>query len=129
MMVKVRTLQAFQNDLQDGMTIEDACTKHQISFKYACDNMGKIYKKKILPKKASCTFASEYIQTRNGKYFLRKYLNGSTKMFGTYNSLSDAVRMREHCKEYGWKQSKVDEYCQELGIERVISSKSKVRYH
>ena len=128
-MIKVKTLKAFQNDLQDGMTLEDACRKHQISFKYACDNMGKIYTKKILPKKESNTFASEYIQTRNGKYFLRKYLRGSTKMFGTYNSLNDAIRMREHCKRYGWKQQSVDKYCEELGIERVTSSKSKVRYH
>ena len=134
-MIKVKTLKAFQNDLQDGMTLEDACRKHQISFKYACDNMGKIQKKKIRPRNTSSTYAGEYIQERNGKYFVRKYVpsckrkNSSTVMFGTYNSLEDAIKMREHCKKHGWKKRSVDKYCRELGIERVISSKSKARYH
>ena len=134
-MLNDRVLRQFQWDLQDGMSIEDACRKHQISFKEACDNMPKIQKKKIKPRNTSPTYASEYIQERNGKYFVRKYVpstkqkKSSTVMFGTYNSLEDAIKMREHCKKHGWKKLSVDKYCQELGIERVISSKSKTRYH
>ena len=134
-MIKSKTLLAFQHDLQQGMTINEACRKHDITFKYACDNMGKIQKKKIKPRKSSPTHASEYIQERNGKYFLRKYVStckrkkSSTVMFGTYHTLEDAIRMREHCKKHGWNQRSVDDYCKELGIERVISSKTKARYH
>ena len=134
-MINVKKLQRFQWDLQDGMTISDACRKHEISFKYACDNMPKIQKSKIRPKKTSNTFASQYIQHRNGKYHLRKYIpdckrdKSSTVMFGTYYSLEDAIRMREHCKKHGWKKRSVDRYCEELGIKRVISSKSKGGYH
>jgi len=128
-MIKVKTLQKFQTDLQCGMSIDEACRKHKISFKYACDNIPKIKPKPIRNKGQGTNFAAQYIQERNGKYFLRKQINGKTRMFGTYHCLKDAVRMREYCKEHGWKQKSIDKYCSELGIKRVISSKNKVRYH
>ena len=134
-MIKARTLKAFQIDLQNGMSINEACRKHNVSFKYACDNIGKLHKRPVKPRNSSSTYAGEYIQERNGKYFVRKYVpsckrkKSSTVMFGTYNSLEDAIKIREHCKKHGWKKRSIDKYCEELGIERVISSKSKARYH
>ena len=38
-MIKEKTLLRFQKDLQNGMSIEDALEKHQLSFKYVCDNL------------------------------------------------------------------------------------------
>ena len=43
-MIKEKTLLKFQKDLQDGMSIADALEKHQLSFKYVCDNMPRAYR-------------------------------------------------------------------------------------
>ena len=38
-MIKEKTLLKFQKDLQNGMSIADALEKHQLTFKYVCDNL------------------------------------------------------------------------------------------
>ena len=43
-MIKEKTLLKFQKDLQDGMSIADALEKHQLTFKYVCDNMPRAYR-------------------------------------------------------------------------------------
>ena len=43
--------------------------------------------------------------------------------------LEDAVKVRDHCMRHGWKQTKIDEYCKELGVVRCTDHRSTVRYH
>ena len=115
-----------QEDLRNGMSITDCCRKYNISFQDLCDRMPKRQK----PKTKSNRFTGEkYIQTRDGKYYLRKSVNKKTRMFGTYNSLEDAIKVRDHCIEHGWIQKNIDQYCRELGIKRYTDKKCRVRYH
>ena len=133
-MIKFKTLELFQQDLRNGMTITDACNKHRITFKYACENLPKAYKRNRRSRKQAFT-RTKFIQERNGKFYVRKYLptskkKGKTVSFGTYSSLEDAMKIRDHCVKYGWKQQSVDEYCRVLGVERCKNHrKNKVRYH
>ena len=146
MMIKVKTLQKFQTDLQCGMSIDEACRKHKISFKYACDNLPRAYGKrkrnypanrKPAQKPRRPVQKEKYIMERNGHYYLRKYMKTSKKKrgkgvaFGTYKSMEDAVKVRDYCIEHGWKQHSIDEYCRILGVERCKNnrSKSRLRYH
>ena len=123
-------VKGFQQDLRDGMTISDALQKHQVTFKEAVDSMprpmsanrqGNTQKR---PKKQHKTgyynTNQRYIGGREGHYYLRKQVRGKTRMFGTYKTMEDAVRMREHCMKHGWKEHSIDKYCKELGIERCI---------
>ena len=45
-MIKKDKLLRFQQDLKDGMTIEDALRKHGMSFQYVCENMPRQLTKK-----------------------------------------------------------------------------------
>lgn len=122
----------FQKDLQAGMSIQKACEKHQVTFKYACDALLKQGVKKKKPKKPRKKITKStgelYIQQRNDHFYLRKLIRGKIRMFGTYKSLEDAVRMREYCNENGWKQKSIDKYCEILGIERCKHHTNTVKY-
>lgn len=69
------------------------------------------------------------IQERDGKFYVRRYINGKTRMFGTYRSLEDAKLVRDYLNKYGWKQKSVDSICEKLGVERVKHQRNTVRYH
>lgn len=148
------TLQKFQQDLRNGMTLEKACSKHKISLDYAFKHMPKtitkprkitkklgrprkITKKLGRPRKFERTNNIPYqpvneknITNRYGKYFLRKRINNKERVYGTYNTLEDAIKIRDYCNEHGWYVTRIDEYCEILGIERCKKTKkSKEMYH
>ena len=127
-------LKAFQKDLQNGMSITDALQKHNLTLETALHQLHGYHKKTYKPK-TSPSHAEKYIQYRCGRYYLRKTVFSRkkgrriTRMFGTYKTLEDAIRMREAQKEIGWKVTKVDELCEKLGIERCKHKRCTVRYH
>lgn len=139
------TLKKFQSDLKNGMTLSDACCKHDVTLDYAVGNMGKMermVKDKAKPvksapkirvskrkKKVRVLNPSRYIFQRNDTFAVRKRVNGKTKIFGTYSSLEDACAVRDELECIGWKQRQVDNVCERLGVERRKGFKnSSVRY-
>jgi hypothetical protein len=126
------SIKAFQRDLQKGMTLHDALQKHQLTLKEAFQQAEKPIKHKGTPE---TYHASQYIQYRDGHYYLRKNVFSKskgrpvTRMFGTYTTLEDAVKMREAQKKIGWKVTHVDRLCEELGIKRCTYWNNRVRYH
>lgn len=133
------TLTEFQHDLQQGMTIHEALTKYNYTLKYAFNQLQKQQKKTKNTRKRklkNCTYnAGKYIQYRDGHYYLRKTVYSHkknrrvTRMFGTYQTLEDAIKMREAQKQIGWKVTHVDRLCDELGITRCKHWNNTVRYH
>ena len=153
-MTEDEMLQQFQEDLRKGMTIQEACTKYQITLDYAFKHMPKtitktrkkqgksrkITKKQGRPQKFHRREKSKIpyiacheknITCRYGKYFLRKRTRGKERVYGTYETLEDAVKIRDYCNEHGWYVTRIDEYCEILGIKRCCKTnkKSKEMYH
>ena len=128
-------LKAFQTDLQNGMSIQDALMKHNLTLETAFQQLHKQAKTRKHPPKTYTYNASQYIQYRGGHYYLRKTVFSKkkgrrvTRMFGTYQTLEDAIKMREAQKEIGWKVTHVDRLCKELGITRCTYWNNRVRYH
>lgn len=116
----------FQEDLRDGMSIDDALRKYEITLDYAFHTLHKPLLYTRNPKKKR---THKYIQERNGKYYVRKQINGKIRTFGTYDSYNNAKRLRDYCIKHGWKQRNVDKYCEELGITRVSHPLNNARYH
>ena len=127
-----------QNDLKNGETIENTCTKYGISFGEMVE-LFHGYNKKVINSKNSkgkpktynrVTPSSEpFIYIRGGTYAVRKSIKGKTKIFGTYDSMEDAVKVREALKVDGWHQTHVDRICEELGVARRKGHQNeKVRY-
>ena len=106
-------LQKFQDDLQKGMTIEEACRKHGMSLQEAFTKMPR-----TLGKKPSTSTGEKYITKHGGNYLVRKYIKGHYRSFGNYKSLQEAILVRDYCVQHGWEQDQLDEYCQILNVER-----------
>jgi len=114
------------DDLRKGMSIEECLCKHNTNFRelFRVDHMNTGMK----PKKSK-THVAKYIQERSGHFYLRKSINGKTRMFGTYKSVEDAILVRDELERIGWKQRKVDEICERLGVSRMKGYyNNRVRY-
>ena len=92
----------FQNDLRNGMTLEDALQKHGLSFKEAC----------IL-----CHKTTSIRGTRNGEYHhIYKHFDGRFRVSREVNkkrytvmvgTLENAVIIRDYLDMHGWNEENV----------------------
>lgn len=115
----------FQQDLRNGLTVEEACTKYNIPFNYVFKNMERINKRQG-PNDPQL----KYITKRSGHFSVRKTVKGKQIVFGTYSTLEEAIKIREYCEKHGWIKSNIDEYCKILGIERCSNLFGRQgRYH
>ena len=107
----------FQYDLKNGLTIDEACQKHDVTLKYAFENLPKAARmpKRIRNRRSN---SRQYIIEHHGKYVLRKAIEGKTEYFGRYDKITDAVKVREYCKKHGWRKECIPEYERRCGIKR-----------
>lgn len=100
-----------RRDLENGMSIEDGLQKHNVTLKNAFKELI------ILPSKTS----EQYIQqNKTGNYFISKCINGKPTHLGTYNTLNDAIKIRNWFSEKGWDKNMIDTACKECNVERRI---------
>ena len=110
----------FQKDLKAGLTIDEALQKHELTFKYVMDNLPRPYSmSERKPKRNRRNSKSrQYIIDHQGRYYLRKYVNGRMVHFGSYKTILEAVKVREYCKKHGWRKECIQEYERRCGIVR-----------
>lgn len=116
-------IEKFQSDLRNGMALEDALIKHNLSFKEAvelcprpmvCQRLKrKPYSKRNLYKKVDT-----YISLKKDSYMVRRQRNGKSCWGGAYYSLEDAQKVRDYLEEHGWNIINVNKACKKFGIER-----------
>lgn len=116
-------IEKFQKDLKDGMTLEDALIKHNLTFREAvelCPRPMACQKITRKPKTRRNVYqkVDTYISLRNDSYMVRRQQNGKSCWGGAYNSLEDAQKVRDYLNENGWNIVKVNEACKKFGIER-----------
>lgn len=135
-MINKHKLQQFQQDLRNGMTLEATLQKHQLTLIEVWTELnrstaGRPSEKKQYKNNTGLDPTGEkHIFKRNGRYTLRKYSRGKTRMYGVYRSMEDAVRVRDYCMEHGWVQRNIDRYCKILDVERCKGhGNCKVRYN
>ena len=112
-----KSLYKFRNDLRNGLTIAEACTKHNITFKYAVDNMERQHKPKRRVRGKSRR-ESEHIYRNGENYTIYKSINSRSYNFGTYRTVEDAIKVRNYFYEHGWDRKELDKVCQDLNIMR-----------
>ena len=102
-----------RQDLKDGMTINDVCTKYQLTFKQLMRLFnGDRYK--ATTKESISTTGELYISRVGNRYIIRR----CKKHYGTYKTLEDAVKVRNHLIFNGWYKNRLNTICKELGVER-----------
>ena len=99
------TITQFQTDLQKGISINEALKKHGLTLPeamYELKKQGRPNKKRI-PK----PLGMEYISRNQGKYLVRKTINGKMLYFGRYATLEDAMKIRDYFAENGWQKEEL----------------------
>lgn len=111
------TLTEFQQDLREGMTINDALIKHELTFKQACDTLhGYRIRRKKQPNNHCDSFTKEkYITYNRKKYLVRKNTNGKERYYGRYTTLEEAVIVRDYLEEHGWTKHNLKVIKERLG--------------
>ena len=108
----------FQMDLRNGMSITDALKKHGFTLQEALDKVNPIayvpaHERKRNPDMKNIS------HRRGGNYSVRKKFNGSTRTYGTYSNLHDAILVRDYFDENGWDLLDVGLVCALMGIKRI----------
>lgn len=86
-------------------TIDEVCSENNISLKELFD---KCIKSNPVPrprKKKKQKYHSTgemYIHCMNEVYYVRKWINGKTEIFGAYPTLQEAILLRDYLVENGW---------------------------
>ena len=101
-------IKAFQNDLQNGLSIEECCNKHHVTLEYAFKvihkwQIDKNKKQKRTRKQEKYPTVESNIQ-RNHGYMVRKTINGKQQYFGRYPTLETARTVRDYLEENGWNK-------------------------
>ncbi len=109
----------FQQDLRNGSSLHEALCKHNLTLKEAMDGMDKPLTR-THRKKRTYESLGNFIYRMGPYYKVQKTIHRNTLNFGTYNSLSDARKVRDYFLEHGWHKSKLDTVCELLGVERRI---------
>ena len=116
-------MKKFQQDLQNGMTLETALKKYNLTFKEAVEFTHKPITRRRKGQRTSkkrhyYTKIDTNISQKKDAYHVRKQVNGKSKWGGSYNSLEDAQKVRDYLDENGWSIIKINEACKKYGIER-----------
>lgn len=118
---------AMREDLRNGLGLEETLIKHNTDLETFFAVADK--KTKLHSQKNGQDYPEKYILKRNGRFTLRKSINRRTVMFGVYDTLEEAILVREEFERIGWEQTRVDEVCNRLGVKRRKGyANEKVRY-
>jgi hypothetical protein len=102
-----------RQELKSGETVENTCSKYGISL-LELFNMMQYYHNPS-PRKSEKPDSWLYIFERKGKFILRK----CNVHYGTYRTLSDAVKVRDYFMFNRWDKRNIDKVCSLVGVERV----------
>jgi len=102
-----------RQQLQNGTTIQEVCTQYHITFKELCQL--------FLPGRYSRTTNESstgklYISYDQRRFILRK----EGVNYGSYQSLEDAILVRDYMIMNGWYRKRLDKVCRELGVVRGV---------
>lgn len=115
-------IEEFQKDLKNGMGLEEALKKYNLSLKDAFDFVHKPItqpaQKKQYRKRNVYKSVDTNISIRANSYHLRKAINGKMRWGGSYDTIEDAQKVRDFLNEHGWNPIKVNEACKKYGIKR-----------
>ena len=100
--------------------LEDTLLKYNCSlnelFNY-CLHRNFLTEKKRVKKAKKKNNPLKYIQKHyDGRYRVRKSVGGKLIYFGYYDTVNDAIRVRDKLVEIGWKKYLLDKVCKDLGI-------------
>ena len=103
-------------DMRSHMTIEEVLQKHNLSLKECCDLLYYKTNNRKNRKRKYRETGEPYIRQDGKRFHIRKKINGRAVSFGGYNSLEDAVKVRDYLMEHGWYRNRLKSTLKTLGV-------------
>lgn len=114
--VGIMNIKELREDIKK-MTLDEVCEKYNLTFKEIVEYTSKHRPRKKRKVYKRCEQPEEqYISCYHGKYHIRKTINGTLKHFGTYETLEDAIIMRDYLMKNGWYTARVKAIRRRLGV-------------
>ena len=112
----------FQQDLKQGMTINEALIKHKMTLKEVITKLTTKPEKETKKPTRPVELRNITKNKKNNTYYIRKSktTNGKKKSlrYGTYNTLKEAQTIRDELIKNGWNQKSIDNLCKKHNITR-----------
>ena len=109
------TSKEIRSKMLNGETIEEVCQEYQITFPELLRKMSKLGNEKRYNKNSTFRTGHIYIgKSSSGKYVVRK----SKTYYGSFNSLDDAVKVRDWFIRNGWNKRWINRACRLTGVKR-----------
>ena len=105
-----------QEQLRSGTTIAEVCTQNNLTFKQLCDMFPGAYAKKTKSGKKVERKYPMYIIPVGRKYSIKKKVGKKYQSFGLYESIEDALKVRDYMIMNGWYKSRLKRVREELGV-------------
>ena len=113
-------IREFQSDLQNGMTLENALNKHGVTLEQAFNMLqyfnANQHKGGYAPIGGNTGEAYIRYDDNSQTFMLRKKVNGKFTYFGRYETLKDAVLVRDYMMTHGWYKHRLKSIREELGV-------------
>lgn len=105
------SINEFQQDLRtSGETLDKTLKKHGLTLKKALDLCPVPQRTRNNPYYRNGKPKIRNIAEHQGRFVVRKYINGKYTYFGFYETLEEAIKVREICVECGWRKEEIDRY-------------------
>ena len=113
-MVNISKLTA---DMRSGRPIEEVLKEHNLDFKSAMALLRKANDpRKKLKKNRYKSTGEKYISKYGNVFMVRRTLNGKLQYFGSYETLEDAIKIRDYLEVHGWYKHRLDTAKRNCGI-------------
>lgn len=105
----------FQEELRDTtISLEELLKKHELSLKDAVNIKPPITKTRKKPRSSNM----RYISLNHNLYYIIKRVKSKQHYYGSYTSLTDAIKVRDKLMEYNWDKTRLDEACEAVNVTR-----------
>ena len=91
-------MKQFQQDLRNGMSLEKALQKHNLTLEEAfirCTNGATT---------SNNEYHHIYLNKQDSKFAIRKSILGKEQHFGVFDTLEEAVKYRDKLMANGWRK-------------------------
>lgn len=106
-----------QNDLKNGLSIQEVCTNYNLTFKELVNIAHKdIYTDVSKVERVKRVYIYPYRNSPRELWSIQK----NNMYFGLYSTLDDAIKVRDCLIKRGWNKKELDCICQKLGVTRLV---------
>ena len=116
-------VEKFREDMRSGTPLDEVLKKHNLDIKTAMNMLIKYNNppKKTKKRKRKNIYSKTdelNIYKVNNQYIIKKSINKCVKSFGGYDTLEDAIKVRDYLNKHGWYHNRLKTAWKNCGVKK-----------